>query len=72
MWIWASGLCGWLSYGGNSNGQRCTFPFVYKKQLFYTCTNSGDKMGHFWCLWSYCPDTSNVSSLLHMFSQLGK
>ncbi|CAM4691694.1 unnamed protein product [Caretta caretta] len=55
------------AYGGNSNGQRCTFPFVYKKQLFYTCTNAGDKMGHFWCatthnydrnkLWSDCPDT---------------
>uniref|UniRef100_A0A8C3SKI9 Fibronectin type-II domain-containing protein n=1 Tax=Chelydra serpentina TaxID=8475 RepID=A0A8C3SKI9_CHESE len=56
-----------LTYGGNSNGQRCTFPFIYKKQLFHSCTNAGDKMGHFWCattynydqdkLWSYCPDT---------------
>ncbi|KAG6923196.1 epididymal sperm binding protein 1, partial [Chelydra serpentina] len=55
------------AYGGNSNGQRCTFPFIYKKQLFHSCTNAGDKMGHFWCattynydqdkLWSYCPDT---------------
>ncbi|CAM4617406.1 epididymal sperm-binding protein 1-like [Lepidochelys kempii] len=55
------------AYGGNSNGQRCTFPFVYKNQLFYSCSNAGDKMGNFWCatthnydqdkLWSYCPDT---------------
>ncbi|XP_074793248.1 matrix metalloproteinase-9-like [Natator depressus] len=54
------------AYGGNSNGQRCTFPFVYKNQLFHSCTNAGDKMGNFWCatthnydqdkLWSYCPD----------------
>ncbi|XP_067388874.1 epididymal sperm-binding protein 1-like [Emydura macquarii macquarii] len=54
------------AYGGNSNGQRCTFPFIYKKQLFYSCTNAGDSLGNFWCAtthnydqqkqWSYCPD----------------
>ncbi|XP_053865736.1 epididymal sperm-binding protein 1-like [Malaclemys terrapin pileata] len=54
------------AYGGNANGQRCIFPFVYKSQLYHSCTNAGDKMGNFWCattqnynqdkLWSYCPD----------------
>ncbi|CAM5130784.1 unnamed protein product [Natator depressus] len=37
------------AYGGNSNGQGFTFPFVYKTQLFSSCTNAGDKMGHFSC-----------------------
>uniref|UniRef100_A0A674JZS4 Fibronectin type-II domain-containing protein n=1 Tax=Terrapene triunguis TaxID=2587831 RepID=A0A674JZS4_9SAUR len=62
-----------LTYGGNSNGQCCIFPFVYKSRLYHSCTNAGDKMGNFWCattqnynqdkLWSYCPDISNVSTL---------
>uniref|UniRef100_A0A8C0GWW3 Fibronectin type-II domain-containing protein n=1 Tax=Chelonoidis abingdonii TaxID=106734 RepID=A0A8C0GWW3_CHEAB len=66
-------LVAFAVYGGNSNGQHCMFPFLYKTELFHSCTNAGDKKGNFWCatthnynqdkLWRYCPDISNVSSL---------
>ncbi|XP_042712100.2 epididymal sperm-binding protein 1-like isoform X2 [Chrysemys picta bellii] len=59
-------FCFSKAYGGNTSGERCTFPFIYKTELFHSCTNAGDKMGNFWCattqnynqdkLWSYCPD----------------
>uniref|UniRef100_A0A8D2J9Z2 Fibronectin type-II domain-containing protein n=1 Tax=Varanus komodoensis TaxID=61221 RepID=A0A8D2J9Z2_VARKO len=49
-------------YGGNSGGDSCTFPFIYKNRTFYTCTEE-EKSG-FWCAttrnydkdlkWSYC------------------
>uniref|UniRef100_A0A674K820 Fibronectin type-II domain-containing protein n=1 Tax=Terrapene triunguis TaxID=2587831 RepID=A0A674K820_9SAUR len=42
-------LVAFAAYGGNSNGQRCIFPFVYKTELFHSCTNAGDNMGNFWC-----------------------
>ncbi|XP_033025895.1 72 kDa type IV collagenase-like [Lacerta agilis] len=59
--------CAIQEYGGNSNGQPCVFPFAYKSQTFYTCSNEDDPHGRFWCAttgsydkdkkWSYCADT---------------
>ncbi|XP_054848607.1 fibronectin-like [Eublepharis macularius] len=59
--------CSLQEYGGNTNGCACAFPFIYKNQTFYTCTNEDDKQGRFWCattenydkdkLWNYCADT---------------
>uniref|UniRef100_A0ACB8EUU1 Uncharacterized protein n=1 Tax=Sphaerodactylus townsendi TaxID=933632 RepID=A0ACB8EUU1_9SAUR len=58
--------CSLEEYGGNSNGKPCFFPFVYKNQTFYTCTDEGKAKGRFWCSttsnfdleprWSFCAD----------------
>ncbi|XP_060636649.2 uncharacterized protein [Anolis sagrei] len=63
--------CTSYEYGGNSRGQKCTFPFVYKKRTFYTCTNENALFGRFWCAttgsydkdrkWSYCADTRLIA-----------
>ncbi|XP_054849700.1 fibronectin-like [Eublepharis macularius] len=59
--------CSLQEYEGNSRGQACVFPFIYKNRTFYTCTNESDENGRFWCAttgnhdkdkkWSYCADT---------------
>uniref|UniRef100_A0A8B9P8B4 Fibronectin type-II domain-containing protein n=1 Tax=Apteryx owenii TaxID=8824 RepID=A0A8B9P8B4_APTOW len=59
--------CSTTEYGGNSNGENCVFPFIYKKKLFYSCIKTNDSTGNLWCattgdydqdkLWSYCPET---------------
>ncbi|XP_025032581.1 uncharacterized protein LOC103062755, partial [Python bivittatus] len=59
-------LCAVQEYEGNSHGQACVFPFIYKKRTFYTCTNEDTAYGRFWCAttrnydqdknWSYCAD----------------
>ncbi|XP_054849701.1 epididymal sperm-binding protein 1-like [Eublepharis macularius] len=59
--------CAMQEYEGNSKGSLCAFPFIYKGQKFYTCTNDNTESGRFWCgttsnydkhkLWSYCADT---------------
>ncbi|XP_077171700.1 uncharacterized protein LOC143826690 isoform X2 [Paroedura picta] len=64
--------CALQEYEGNSNGQTCVFPFIYKNRIFYTCTNEDTKDGRFWCAntgnydedkkWSYCADTRLDSS----------
>ncbi|XP_015271200.1 PREDICTED: epididymal sperm-binding protein 1-like, partial [Gekko japonicus] len=58
--------CALTEYGGNSGGQPCVFPFAYKDQTFYSCTNKDAQIGRFWCAttgsydkdkkWSYCAD----------------
>ncbi|XP_053118995.1 epididymal sperm-binding protein 1-like isoform X1 [Hemicordylus capensis] len=59
--------CASQEYEGNSKGQPCVFPFIYKSRTFYTCTNEDAAQGRFWCAttgsydkdkqWSYCADT---------------
>ncbi|XP_064355673.1 epididymal sperm-binding protein 1-like [Dromaius novaehollandiae] len=59
--------CSTTEYGGNSNGENCVFPFIYKENLFYSCIKTNDSTGNLWCattgnydqdkLWSYCPET---------------
>jgi len=64
--FFSSDPCYQESFGGNSFGHCCHFPFKYKGQLHYQCIEEGnDKRG--WCStthdydehlkWGYCNET---------------
>lgn len=37
------------TFGGNSGGDKCIFPFNYQRTTHYTCTTSGRNDGLRWC-----------------------
>lgn len=62
-----------LSYGGNSNGNCCHFPFIYGRKIYMTCTTQDDTRP--WCAttynydsdkqWGYCGGEYEYSKIFY-------
>lgn len=62
-----------LSYGGNSNGNCCHFPFIYGGKIYMTCTTQDDTRP--WCAstynydrdkqWGYCGGEYEYSKVFY-------
>lgn len=55
-------LCIWIdcqTFGGNSPGDKCMFPFIWKGVTYEGCTKA-DNNGQAWCATSYKPGGTNI------------
>ena len=65
-----------ITIGGPARGERCVFPFIYKRVAYNSCTTEDDPENRRWCSvqvdssgrhvqgnWGYCPSTCSVPSV---------